>query len=557
MKEFDYLIIGAGSAGCVLANRLSADSHCSVVLVERGPRDKSPLIRMPRGFAKLMGHPKYSSTYQTGQIDGPDLERSPQFRGRVLGGSSAINGMIYWRGLPSDYNDWGCPGWEWPKMLAAFRQIEDHELGASEWRGSGGELGISCSPYRQVLCDAFMASANALGVQSVDDINTGIDEAVGYNPRNIRNGRRQSAAHAFLTPVINRPNLHIFTETEVERIVFAGTRAVGVKVRDQFGTGEIRARRDVILAAGAIETPKLLQLSGVGPASHLAKLGIPIVADSPQIGENLVDHRVVMMQFSTNGGSENREFQSWRLFRNLLRQQMFGTGPMSRPSFEVGSRIKSRPTVEYPDVQLFMGPFSQDYSLPKIAMASNPGASAGVVALRPQSRGRLRIRSANYSELPDIKFGFLQTEEDRAVALAGFKRLRQIFAQVPLQNFALKELYPGPSISSDDDILTYSKMSGASVQHMAGTCRMGVDTAAPVDTSLRVRGVQNLRVADISIMPQITSGNTNAPAMAIGQRASEIIIASSPAIYPGGANQKFAPPSRNSEEALNVGSRRS
>jgi choline dehydrogenase-like flavoprotein len=521
MEQFSHIVVGAGSAGCVLANRLSADRRNSVLLIEGGPADASPLIRVPRGFAKLMGHPVYSYLYDA-SCASPANAEPPQIRGRGLGGSSAINGMMYWRGLASDFDDWNCPGWAWPDMLSAYRAFE-HCEGEGAAPG-GGELRISTHGLRQELCDAFIAAAGKAGVPVVTDLNALDGEAAGYNPRNIWRGRRQSAAHAFLRPIRGRPNLSIVTETVVEKILFEGRRAVGLRVRDKAGVREVHAAREVILAAGAIATPKLLQISGVGPARHLSSLGVPVVADSPQIGENLVDHRAVMMQFDVARGSDNDEFRGWRLYWNMLRQQVFGDGPMSRCSFEVGVRLKSRPHVKHPDMQYFMGPFRQDYSKPVIAMAETPGASVGMVALRPQSRGSLRIRDADPATPPEISLAWLATEEDRAAVVGGVKRLREIFSQAPLAPYAPKELAPWAAIRSDDEILALCQAASASVQHMAGACRMGTDDAAPLDVQLRVRGVANLRVADLSIMPQITSGNTNAPAMAIGQRAAEIIL---------------------------------
>jgi choline dehydrogenase-like flavoprotein len=525
LTRFDYIIAGAGSAGCVVANRLSGNPRNSVLLIEGGPAPSSIYIDIPRGYAKLMGHPVFS--YQYPAMRGTERPESPQIRGRTLGGSSAINGLMYWRGLPGDYDDWNCPGWHWPEMLSAFRALENHELGPSELRGSEGELRVTVSSYDQPLCNAFIEAAHQTGLPVVEDINAAFGESVGYNPRNIWRGRRQSAADAFLKPVRSRSNLTIVADTVVERVVFEGKRAVGLEIRDAGGKRVVHAGKDVVLSLGAIETPKVLQLSGIGAARHLRSLGINMVLDCPEIGANLTDHYGTMMQFLVNKHSDNNEFRGWRLYANVLRQKLLGTGPMSRCSFEVGARLKSNPALDRPDLQIFMGPFTQDFrKRPEIVMAEQPGASAAVSMMCPESRGTLKISSADPAVSPDIALAFLNTERDREALLNGIKRLRAIMEQTALREFGVTEYFPGPNCRSDDEILDVARMISGSLQHMTGTCRMGTDAAAPLDEKLRVRGVSNLRVADVSIMPQITSGNTNGPAMAIGQRAAEIILTS-------------------------------
>ncbi|WP_174274605.1 GMC family oxidoreductase [Sphingomonas bacterium] len=533
MKDrYDYIIVGAGSSGCALANRLSADPANSVLLVESGPVDDSMFVHMPRGLG-IIGNPgsKYIWEYQVQPAGNKPAER--WFRGKTLGGSSSVNGMIYMRGAPLDYDGWaalGCEGWSWAEVGAKFVELEDHDQGAGKWRGTGGPLHITTHPKGNPLYEAIVQAGEEMGIPRVLDVND-VDAVreggIAYQTTTRYRGKRFSAARAFLNPIRGRKNLDIATETDVLRIIFEGKRATGVALRDKQGTRSISADREIVLSAGAFQTPKLLQLSGIGPAALLEPLGIDVVVDAPEVGRNLREHRHVDLRLKVKSHSQNPQLGGVQVIWSMLRYLFGRKGPMTHAAHEVGAFAKSDDSLKHADLQFGLmsvsaGANGKDGA---IALDPFPGITFITYFTRPESQGEVRIQSADPDAALAVSVNHLGAEIDREKFVAAFRWNRRLAAQPALRKWVVEEVYPGPAMQTDDEILAQAMELGGTCFHSAGTARMGIDDRAVLDPRLRVRGVEGLRVADTSIMPTLVSGNTNGPAMMIGLRAADFILA--------------------------------
>ncbi|GAC1613029.1 MAG: GMC family oxidoreductase N-terminal domain-containing protein [Novosphingobium sp.] len=529
-EPFDYIIVGAGSSGCVLANRLSADPQARVLLIEGGPNDTSPLIRMPRGIGKLLA-PGNPHVYAYPVAPAANQAEEVWLKGRTVGGSSSINGMVYVRGAPADYDGWeaaGCTGWGWDRMGRQFVTLEDHALGADDWRGTGGPLKITRHPAGNSLCEAVLGAARTMGVPTVEDVNhvdTVADQGMGWQTVTTYRGKRFSAARAFLDPVRRRPNLTIVTDAMVERVLFDGTTACGVRMRQKDGVQDVATRGEIILCAGAVESPKLLELSGIGDGERLKALGIELLVHSPSVGENLREHRYVSTQYRVKGASLNSAFGGLGLIQSLVRYLFGQSGPLTHSAHEVGGFVKTRPGLDRPDAQIGVGLYSLSVDEKgQIGVDSFPGMTILGYFTRPESQGSTHVVSADPAVPPRIEANHFAAPADREAAMALFKWLRELGGQPALAEWIVEETVPGPSVATDEDILLNLLKLGGTSYHIAGTARMGSDDVSVLDPQLRVRGVSGLRVCDTSIMPTLVSGNTNAPAMAIALNAADMIL---------------------------------
>ena len=535
--EFDYIVVGAGSAGCVLAARLSEDPATRVLLLEAGPPDRSLWIHLPIGYGKTMWSDTYNWRFETDPDPNMNGRRIYWPRGKTLGGSSSINGLIYIRGQREDYDHWaalGNTGWGYDDVLPYFIKSEGNQRGAIPLHGGDGPLKVSDIGAKHELIEAFIAGAQQIGPSSVrrtDDFNGAAQEGAGYYQLTTHKGWRVSTAKAYLAPARGRANLRIETGAFAAGLIMDGTRAVGVRYRQGGVMKQARCRAELLLAAGSIQSPQLLQLSGIGPRRLLQAHGVPVVVDSPGVGENLQDHLQIRLSYEcTKPITTNDQLNSFvGQLKIGLQWLLLRSGPLAIGINQGGCFMRAlqgpdgKPEAATPDIQFHVATLSADMAGGQVHPYS--GFTMSICQLRPESRGHIRIRSTNPFEPPEMQPNYLATELDRRTAVAGMKAARAIAASAAMQPYVLREVKPGPGAASDAELLEFCRDSGATIFHPTGTCRMGSDALAVVDARLRVIGATGLRVIDCSVMPTLVSGNTNAPAVMFAEKAVDMIRA--------------------------------
>lgn len=527
-KVFDYIIVGAGSAGCTLANRLSEDPKNEVLLLEAGGKDRNIWIHIPVGYAKTLDMPGLNWRFDSEPEERTHNRKIPIPRGKVLGGSSSINGLLYVRGQHQDYDHWaqmGCTGWSFEQCLPHFKRAENFERGGDEFRGAGGPLNVQDMPSKAEVLDAWIDAGEQAGYPRNDDYNGATQEGFGYYQVTQKNGRRWSTAKAYLEPALKRPNLTLETGAHTTRLIFEGKRCVGVEVKQNGQMRTFRAGREVALSAGAIQSPQILELSGIGQSALLNGLGIDMVHEAPGVGENHHDHYLCRPMWRlTKNVSVNNDSRGIRLVGEVLKYAFQRKGLLTFPAGVLHGFVKTRPELETPDVQYHIAHASIT-DIKTRSLEKEPGMTCAPCQLRPQSRGFVHIGSADPMAPPRIVCNFLKEYEDQQAMINGVKIARDLVTQPALAPYVKYEITPGEDIRTDDEILDFALRTGATVYHPVGACKMGPDgdAMAVVNPRLQVRGVSGLRVVDGSIMPQLVSGNTNAPIIMIAEKAAAMM----------------------------------
>jgi choline dehydrogenase-like flavoprotein len=527
---YDYIVTGAGSAGCVVAARLSESGRYRVLLLEAGGEDRYPWIHVPMGYGRLFSNPRVNWMYESEPE--PELEGRSMYqpRGKVLGGTSSINGMVYMRGNPADYDEWrqrGCTGWDWDSVLPYFMKAEDQERGPDAFHGTGGPLRVSDQPVRFELAEHWIAAAIEAGLPANNDFNNGQQEGAGPFQTTTNRRRRWSTAAAYLRPARDRKNLTVATNALATRVVFENGRATGVEYLRNEARQTTRVRGEVIVCGGVFNSPQLLQLSGLGPGELLRGLGIPVVRDMPAVGADLQDHFYVRLAFRCTKPITLNDVANNPLRKGVagLQYMLFRTGPLATNGICAGGFARSDQRLERPDIQLNFSLWSfAERTRKGVYPHPFPGFTVSAVHLRPDARGEVRVKSADPLSPPSIRFNFLKTHYDLQALTAGMRLARKIVNQPALSDYVAAELIPGKDVNTDAEFETAIRRNGISNLHPVGTCRMGADEAAVLDPRLRVRGIGRLRVVDASVMPSVPAGNTNAPSIMIGEKASDMIL---------------------------------